>query len=139
MPTLGFSDRVSQVLTCLHSGLWEPRPLEVQGGTGVGGPCAPSLSPAPLFSSPASRGCPAGGGKPAGAAGIGQQLHSPGLLLPAGTRWGKDAPENWGRQRERLGKPMSLHTGKGTGRAIENVSGDTHRGLCTQKALLRSA
>lgn len=35
----------------------------------------------------------------------------------------------WGRQRERLGEPMSLHAGKGTGRAIVNVSGDTHGSL----------
>lgn len=47
-----------------------------------------------LFSSPAeSRGCPEGGGKPAGTACVGEQFPSPGLLLSARTQRGEDKKE----------------------------------------------
>lgn len=65
-----------------------------------------------LLPSPASRGRPAGGGKPKGAAGLSQQLHPPGLLFPSGTQWGKAVPRKGVWQRERLEEATSLHMQK---------------------------
>ena len=89
--------------TCLPSCClrWCREAVEGQGGI----QCGPAhlLTTLAPFSFPASRGCPAGGGKSSGTACLRQQLHPPGLLLSSGTQWGKDGGGATGKGWERPG------------------------------------